>query len=283
MAGLASWLGRFESLANLRVNQESLALWVDASTFAVSAIIITTLTLPGRPRRNGVRIDWSQASRELVEGLRFVGTNPTVRSVMVGLGAGLVGCGAVIPLGPLYAERVLGAGSAGFGLLMTGLGMGAAIGVVGLSMAARRLPTERVFVSAILGSGVSLVLATSVSTLTPAVVLTGLFGLAAGTGYVAGFTIIQAQVSDELRGRTFATLYTLIRFCLLLSLGLSPWLASALGGLSGALFEHHTIDVGIRVAVPGVRLALWLGGFLTIAAGVLVSRDVRRARQTPTR
>jgi dTMP kinase len=202
---------------------------------------------------------------------------------MVGLGAGLIGCGAVIPLGPLYAQRVLGAGSAGFGLLMTGLGVGAAIGVVSLSMAAQRLPTERVFVSAILGSGVSLVLATSVSTLTPAVVLTGLFGLAAGTGYVTGFTIIQAHVSDELRGRTFATLYTLIRFCLLLSLGLSPWLASALGGLSGALFQHHTIDIGIRVAVPGVRLALWLGGVVTIVAGLLVSRDIRRARQTPAR
>jgi dTMP kinase len=283
MAGLASWLSRFEGLADLRVNQESLALWVDASTFLVSALIITTLTLPGRPKRNGVRIDWSQAYRELVEGLRFVGTNPIVRSVMLGLGAGLVGCGAVIPLGPIYSQRVLGAGSAGFGLLMTGLGVGAAIGVVSLSVAARRLPTERVFVAAILGTGASLVLATSVSTLTPALVLTGLFGLAAGTGYVAGFTIIQANVADDLRGRTFATLYTLIRFCLLLSLALSPWLASALDGLSGALFDHRTIDIGIQVAVPGVRLALWLGGFVTIAAGVLVSRDIRRARQTPTR
>jgi dTMP kinase len=281
MAGLASWLGRFEGLADLRVNQESLALWVDASTFLVSGLIITTLTLPGRPKRNGIRIDWSQAYRELIEGLRFVGTNPTVRSVMVGLGAGLVGCGAVIPLGPIYAQRVLGAGSAGFGLLMTGLGVGAAVGVVSLSVVAQRLPTERVFVAAILGSGASLVLATSVSTLTPAVVFTGLFGLAAGTGYVAGFTIIQAQVSDDLRGRTFATLYTLIRFCLLLSLGLSPWLSGALDGLSGALFHHHTVEIGIRVAVPGVRLALWLGGLVTVAAGFVVSRDMRRTRQTP--
>jgi dTMP kinase len=281
MAGLASWLGRFEGLAALRVNQESLALWVDASTFLVSGLIITRLTLPGRPKGNGKRIDWSQAYRELVEGLRFVGTNPTVRSVMVGLGVGLIGCGAVIPLGPIYAQRVLGAGSAGFGLLMTGLGTGAAVGVVSLSVAARRLPTERVFVAAILGSGASLVLATSVSTLTPAVVFTGLFGLAAGIGYVAGFTIIQAHVSDDLRGRTFATLYTLIRACLLLSLGLSPWLSGALDGLSGALFDHHTVKVGIRVAVPGVRLALWLGGLVTVAAGLVVSRDMHRAHQTP--
>jgi hypothetical protein len=66
-------------------------------------------------------------------------------------------------------------------------------------------------------------------------------------------------------------------------LALSPWLASALDGLSRALFDHRTIDIGIRVAVPGVRLALWLGGVVTIVAGLLVSRDIRRARQTPAR
>jgi dTMP kinase len=283
MAGLASWLGRFDALANFRVDQESLALWVDAATFAVSALMITTLHLAGRPRGNGVRIDWGQTSRELLEGFRFVGSNPVVRSVMIGMGAGLVGSGAVIPLGPIYAQEVLGAGSAGFGLLMTGLGVGAAVGVLSLSVAARRLPTEPVFVLAVLGTGASLVLATSVSTLTPALVFTGLFGLAAGTAYVAGFTVIQAHVSDELRGRTFAALYTLIRFCLLLSLALSPWLAGALDGLSGALFDDRAIDVGIQVAVPGVRLAFWLGGVVTIAAGAVVSRDIRRARQTPAR
>jgi dTMP kinase len=283
MAGLASWLGRFDALSNLRVDQESLALWVDAATFGVSALIITRLHLPGRSRGNGIRIDWGQAYRELMEGLRFVSTNPAVRSVMIGMGAGLVGSGAVIPLGPIYAQQVLGAGSAGFGLLMTGLGVGAAVGVLSLSVAARRLPTEPVFVLAVLGTGASLVMATSVSTLTPAVVLTGLFGVAAGTAYVAGFTVIQAHVSDELRGRTFAALYTLIRFCLLLSLALSPWLAGALDGLSGALFDNGTIDVGIEVAVPGVRLAFWLGGIVTMGAGLVVNRDIGRARQTPTR
>jgi dTMP kinase len=281
LAGLASWLGRFDALQDFRVNQESLALWADAATFLGSALLITSLHQLGRSRGDGQRIDWGQTWRELVEGLRFIRRNEAVRSVMLGMGIGLVGCGAAVPLGPIYAREVLGSGSAGFGLLMTGLGTGAAIGVLALSVAARRLPTERVFVAAILGSGASLVLATSVSTLTPAVVFTGLFGLAAGTGYVAGFTIIQAHVSDDLRGRTFATLYTLIRACLLLSLGLSPWLSGALDGLSGALFDHHTVKVGIRVAVPGVRLALWLGGLVTVAAGLVVSRDMHRAHQTP--
>jgi MFS family permease len=110
------------------------------------------------------------------------------------------------------------------------------------------------------------------------VVLCGVFGLFAGTCYVSGFTIIQERVADALRGRMFATLYTIIRFCLLLSLAASPWMASLLDSISGALFDGHVIDLGFKVHVPGVRLTFWFGGLMTVAAGVVVSRDIFRAR-----
>ena len=105
-----------------------------------------------------------------------------------------------------------------------------------------------------------------------------MFGMGAGVAYVSGFTVIQERVNDEMRGRTFATLYTIIRFCLLFSLAASPWLSGALDSVSGALFDDRVIDVGIRVAVPGVRLTLWLGGAVTIGVALFVSRDMGRTR-----
>ena len=54
--------------------------------------------------------------------------------------------------------------------------------------------------------------------------------------------------------------------------------ASLLDGLSGALFTHRVIEVGIKVYVPGVRLTFWLGGLMTVVAGLVVSRDMLRAR-----
>ena len=279
LAGLASWLSRFEPLKDFSVNQESLALWADAATFLGSALLIMSLHLhlPSRSR-GGQRVDWGQTWRELVEGLRFIRRNEAVRSVMLGMGVGLVGCGSAVPLGPIYAREVLGSGSAGFGLLMTGLGTGAAIGVITLSVVAKRLPSDLVFVSALFGTGIGLVLTTATSSLTAAVVLAGVFGLFAGTCYVSGFTVIQERVVDALRGRMFATLYTIIRFCLLLSLAVAPWLAGLLDSLSGALTGDRVIDLGIRIRVPGVRLTFWLGGLMTVAAGVVVSRDILRAR-----
>jgi dTMP kinase len=282
LAGLASWLGHFDALHRLQVNQESLALWADSATFLGSAALIWRLRLPGPPRGAAGRIDWGETWRELVEGLRFLRRSEAVRSVMLGMGVGLIGCGSVVPLGPIYVKQVLGSGSAGFGLLMTGLGMGAAIGVLALSVAARRLPTEPVFVAALFGAGIGLILVSSVGSLTLAVVLAGVFGVFAGTCYVSGFTVIQSRVEDSLRGRMFATLYTIIRFCLLLSLAVSPGLAGLLDSISGRLFSNRVVHVGISIYVPGVRLVFWLGGFLTVGAGVLVSRDMMRGRGRAT-
>jgi len=97
-----------------------------------------------------------------------------------------------------------------------------------------------------------------------------------GSAYVTGFTLLQENVSDELRGRTFATLYTVVRLCLLVALTVGPFIASALGAISDAWVDND-IEVGsITVSLPGVRLALWMGGVVTILAGFMARRRMRR-------
>lgn len=261
----------------VRVNQEFLALWLDSLTFLTSALLIVTVGLPRIARRpkGERRIDWTQAWRDLKEGLSFITSQRLVRSVMFGLGGGLLGGAAVIPLGPVHVERVLGSDSAGFGLLMTGMGVGGAVGVVGLSAVQRFFPRELAFAGGLIGSGVAIVATASVEGLAWAVPLVGLFGVAAGGGYVAGFTLLHENVADELRGRTFAALYTVIRLTMVASLTVWPLLSSVLDRVADGLFDR---SLG-GIAVPGVRLALWLGGFVVVVTGVVASRDVHRARQ----
>ena len=45
LAAVAAYLGRFDALSVLKVNQENLAIWTDTLTFLVSAILISTLAL----------------------------------------------------------------------------------------------------------------------------------------------------------------------------------------------------------------------------------------------
>lgn len=272
LAGVASALGRFDALEGLRVSQETVAIYVDVLTFFTSAVLISTLSLR-RPEKDGEvhqRIDLRQTFRELADGWSFIRHNQVVRSVMLGLGTGLIGGGMVVPLGPVMSASVLGAGTAGFGLLLTALGTGMAVGVVTLSVVQRRVPHERIFVASVFGAGISLLLAASMSTLTPALGFVALIGLCAGSVYILGFTILQANVQDELRGRIFAALYTLVRFCLLLSFTLAPFLSSVLDRLSARLFERSVTIAGTQVALPGVRLTLWLGGLIIVTAAVLV-------------
>jgi len=278
LAALATVLGAFNIVSSFRVDQEVLALFFDAMTFVVSAAIVWRLPIPRRERESTGRIDWTETFREVKEGLQFVSKHALVRGVMLGLGFGLIGAGAMIPLGPSFAQEVLEGGSAAFGVLMTALGFGAATGVVTLLWLQGRLPRITVFCFGVIGTGVFLVLAASFSALAPAAFLIGGVGACAGTTYVTGFTVLQESVSDELRGRTFATLYTVVRLCLLISLTVSPLFADFWDWVTRALLDNQAITVGpYSYALPGVRIALWCGGLITLVAGGFAWRSIRRA------
>ena len=133
-----------------------------------------------------------------------------------------------------------------------------------------------------IGTGGFLVLAASVSTLAAGGARSSaVVGACAGTTYVTGFTLLQENVSDELRGRTFATLYTVVRLCLLISLTISPLWADFWNWVTENLFTDQTVTIGpYSYALPGVRIALWGGGLITLVAGVVAWRSIRKAERT---
>ncbi|HVM02089.1 MAG TPA: MFS transporter [Acidimicrobiales bacterium] len=281
LATVAAWLGRIDALEVLRVDREFVAIYVDVFTFFLSAFMISTLALPRSARRasqpTGRRVDFRQTFRELAEGGRFIRDSPVIRPVILGIGTGLVGGGMVVPLGPVASAQIYGAGSTGFGLLLAALGFGVAAGIIGLSVLQARVPHERIFVVSVLGAGASLVAAASMSGMTLALVFAAALGLCAGSVYILGFTILQTNVGDELRGRIFALLYTLVRFCLLLAFTLAPVASRLLDDLSARLFDRSVSIGGLSVALPGVRITLWLGGVIILAAGLIARRGLRAA------
>jgi dTMP kinase len=280
LAVLAEWLGGFDALSSLEVNRELIALWVDGLTFIASAAIVWRLPIPKPERHEGQRVDWTQTFREIGQGLRFIRSDRLVRAVMIGMAGGIIGAGAMVPLGTVFADEVLGS-TAQFGVLMLALGVGAALGVSGLLAVQNRLPRDTVFASTVMGVGTFLIVASSSDNVGLAMLFIAATGACAGSAYVTGFTLIQANVADELRGRTFATLYTIVRLCLLISLTISPLFVDLFDWLSElVLGPDRTATVAdVSYAVPGVRVALWGGGLVTIGAGVLARVLVRRARR----
>ena len=276
LASVEKAIGNISALDDFETGQVAIAFYVNAACFLVAAVMISRLQLPKhekRPRNGDRRIDFGQAFHELKEGWSFIFINPVVRAVNVGLATGLIGGGMLVPLGPVFSAEVLDAGAAGFGILIFALGTGVAVGVVMLSVFQRHIPKPQVFAGSVFGAGIALIIAASMSALGLAALFVGVLGVGAGSVYVLGFTLLHENVDDELRGRIFTALYTLVRFCVLLAFAVGPFLS----GLLGRVFPDEISVAGLSIATPGVRLTLWLAGLIIVGAGFLATVSLRSA------
>ena len=277
LAKLAEWLG------GSAIGQVEWALVLDSVTFLIAACLIATLPLV--PRRKEERkprsIDLAEGVRELREGWTFIAISPQVRAVLTGLATGMIGGGMLIPLGAVFNDVVLGAGNAGFGTILVTLGMGVAAGVSVLSALQRRLDKESAFIAAVFGAGCCLLFA--VSTSNTYWNLSGVFlmGVCAGSVYVLGFTLLHEHVEEQLRGRVFSALYTLVRFCLLLSITVGGFLSDGFNWLFGVLFDNELRFGSWTMALPGVRGALWLASSFMLLASALAWISLRSPKKNP--
>lgn len=287
LAGV-SWLEPLQFGRSLGATQ-ALAFYFDALTFLTTAFIVwrfihTSGTPVGAPEqihgddepgRSGIR----QAFSDIRDGWRLIFGHPILRAVNLGLACGLVGGAMLVPLGATFAQKVLGDPNA-YSLFITALGFGVAVGVALLTALQQRLRKARVFVLMLLFCGISLGFAVSVSTFWLCAV--GVFGLGLGAGsvYVLGFTLIGEHSDDDLRGRVFATLLTLVRMCVLLALLIGPALSAVIDPLMRSLVgttngvATATI-LGVDVMVPGVRITLWLAAAVIIVAAGLAGRSMK--------
>ncbi|HEY8524206.1 MAG TPA: MFS transporter [Acidimicrobiales bacterium] len=288
LAKVSEWLGSIEALDALQTDQYAVALYANVVCYVVAAAVIYRLRveqthLPDQgASRNGLRpeppsVDLGQVFTEIKEGWHYAFINPVVRSVNIGLACGLIGGGMLVPLGQTFSQDVLGAGTSGFGVFVFSLGVGVAVGVIAVSALQKRLRKVRTFVGSVLAAGIALLVGVSMSTLELAAVFVAIMGVCAGSVYVLGFTLLHENVEDELRGRIFAALYTLVRLCVLLSMAIGPVLADVFDRLSESLVDRR-IDVGIEIAVPGVRITLWLAGIIMLVAGLLSALSLRGLR-----
>ncbi len=276
---------------------QTLAFYFNALSFVIAALILWKWVFPGmeayaRPseaelaraaERDPVEEERSRLRRtwdEIREGWEFIFVNPVVRAVNIGLATGLIGGAMLVPLGPTFARYVIGNPNT-FPLFITALGFGVAAGVVLLSSLQKRLPKEQIFVVLVFGCGISLLVGVSFSSFWLAAIGIFFLGLCAGSVYVLGFTLLQEHTDDDLRGRIFATLLTVVRLCVLLALMLGPFLATVFNGFARAATgdpegEVPTVTAfGFDLAIPGVRLTLWLAALIIIVAGVLSARSMQ--------
>ncbi|MGH8970968.1 MAG: dTMP kinase, partial [Actinomycetes bacterium] len=251
------------------IDEVDLALFVNALTFLVSAITIYGLKeIPPRVRdesqaRPGFRSFW----RTLVEGWSFVARTRLVRGLVVGMLGAFAAGGAVIGLARTYVAD-LGGGDPGYGLLFGTVFCGLATGMLLGPRLVPEFSRRRLFGVSITAAGLSLALLALLPNIVIAVVITFVVGAFAGVAWVTGYTLLGLEVADELRGRTFAFVQTMVRVTLVLVLAVAPLLAAAFG--------RHQIEVtdAMVLVYNGAAITMFAGGLLAALIGFVSYRHM---------
>ena len=286
-AGLMALFGRLSTALfdsswadNIRLDDMGLAFYANAVSFLITALIISTLALPENPHikksdSRGIKKYLADPINDLKQGWQFAFINPVVRTVNAGLATAMLGAGMVIPLGVIYTDELLGAGKSGFGVLLTSLGFGVGAGVLLVFFFRNTIDKAKTFTRVLFGAGISLFATVSTGQIHFAMVMLFAGGICLGVIYVVGFTLLHENVEDHMRGRIFATFYLLVRACVLLALVIGPLVEDGLDRLSSLLWDRNIEIAGLEIAVPGVRISLWLAALIVFSAGVLSKVSLR--------
>jgi dTMP kinase len=262
----------------LDAHPQSLALIFDAGTFLFSAAMVAGISLRSTATGEHEPTDLSRVFRDARDGIRFLREDTIAAAMTGGIVIAFGAVGAVMSAGPVYVTQTLDGGSSGWGLVVMAAGVGLALGMASANPAARLLDRDRLFVWSLFAAAAALVLMAAMPNLPWAIVFTVWLGAFCGLAWVSGYTLLQENVADEYRGRTFAALMTLTRMVLFLSLVLFSVLAGVFETIAASVHDGEFHVGGQRIDVSGTRVALWTAALLVVVAAMNTRRLLTRYR-----
>jgi dTMP kinase len=235
-----------------------IALYINAISFAFSAWTIFNLREIPKRNQSGKQAD-SSVGKSLIEGYKVVSSSKIIRGLIVGMIGAFMAAGAVIGLARTFVGD-LGGGDAGYGVLFGSVFTGLAIGIAFGPKIFAQFSRRRLFGASLTVAGSFLVLLAAIPNFTLAVFIVIILGAFSGLCWVTGFTMLGLEVHDDVRGRTFAFMQSIIRVTLVAVLAISPIVAAYIG-------EYRIKVSNTEVAYNGAAITLLLAGLFAILIG----------------
>lgn len=252
-------------------NPEALPLLLDGTTFLFSAFMLSRIRFPPPAAHKVERLDMSRVGRDILEGLRFLRENSLASAMTLGIVIAFTSVGAVLAIGPIFATDTLAAGNTGWGILVTSFGVGMGIGMALSNKAVDFVEREHVFGWSLMAAAGTLFVLAAMPNIQLASIVTVVLGVFCGSAWVSGYVMLQENVKDEFRGRTFGALTVLSRLGLFLSLAVFPVLAGIVG-------PREVLIADQRFDLSGTRVALWVAGAMVVGATLFTRRGLSRFR-----
>jgi dTMP kinase len=264
LALFSNALGSF--MPSFAGNAVDIALYINAISFAFAAYTIWGIhEIPKiKEAKKGTE---ASVAKSLWQGWKAVSGSKIIRGLIVGMVGAFVAAGAVIGLARTFVGD-LGGGEAAYGVLFGAVFTGLALGIAAGPKVFAQFSRRRLFGASLTTAGIFLVLLAVIPNLVIAVIIVIFLGAFAGICWVTGFTMLGMEVQDEVRGRTFAFVQSLIKVTLVAVLAISPLIAAAFG-------EHTYKFRNAELTYNGAAITILIAGIIATFIGLISYRQMK--------
>jgi dTMP kinase len=239
-------------------NSIDIALYINAISFLFAAW--TVFGIKDIPKGAASKSDnSSNVGQSLIQGWKAVSESKIIRGLIIGMVGAFSAAGAVIGLARTFVGD-LGGGDAAYGVLFGAVFTGLAIGIAFGPKIFAQFSRRRLFGASLTTSGIFLVLLALISNLVLSVIIVTILGAFSGIAWVTGFTMLGMEVHDEIRGRTFAFVQSLIRITLVAVLAIAPIIAATIG-------EHRYEFQNLTLDYNGAQITIGIAGLIAVLIG----------------
>jgi dTMP kinase len=239
-------------------NSIDIALYLNALSFLFAAWTIFGIKEIPKGAASKSQND-DNVGQSLIQGWKAVSESKIIRGLIIGMVGAFSAAGAVIGLARTFVGD-LGGGDAAYGVLFGSVFTGLAIGIAFGPKIFAQFSRRRLFGASLTTSGLFLVLLALISNLVLSVIIVAILGAFSGIAWVTGFTMLGMEVHDDVRGRTFAFVQSIIRITLVAVLAIAPIIAATIGEHSYQ-FENFTLDYN------GAQITIGIAGLIAVLIG----------------
>jgi dTMP kinase len=250
----------------LPTSSVDIALYINALSFLFAAWTIRGLKEIPKGAASKSESN-SNVGQSLLRGWKTVSDSKIIRGLIIGMVGAFSAAGAVIGLARTFVGD-LGGGDAAYGVLFGAVFTGLAIGIAFGPKIFVQFSRRRLFGAALTTSGIFLVLLALISNLALSVFIVILLGAFSGIAWVTGFTMLGMEVQDEIRGRTFAFVQSLIRITLVAVLAIAPIIAATIG-VHTYQFENVALNYN------GAQITIGIAGLIAVVIGLISYRQMK--------
>lgn len=263
---------------------------LDSLSFALSAVLIGSIRVKRSATRADAGFDLRLLGADVIESFTVLKERPELRALLLSIGFAILGGGSIVSVGLVYVQQNLVGGvpllaeaaamvpslksvetlasQAPQTFMMAFLALGMFLGAVIVPRIAARMSLEKLFVFGIVLFGGAMFGFATTGIYWVASVFATVCGFLVAQVTVAGNTYISESVPDEVRGRVFTALESVLRVALLASMVIVAPIGDIVTSIAGPMLSDSP------VTLTGSRVTLIVASFIVLAAAAYASRAI---------